>query len=698
MDTYRIENLDCANCAAKIEQHLNQMTEVSFASVNFATSTLAIDTSNFEKVREAINSIEPDIYLLPHGDDPNSGDGKDQSKREIFRIVLATLLFMAGIVFNDRLRNTPNGIAEYIVLLPAYFISGWTVLMSAFRNIRRGQVFDENFLMTVATVGAILINELPEAVGVMLFYMFGEYLQNLSIGRSRRSIKALMEIKPDYANLIANGKTIRVPPEAVKVGDVIQVNPGERVPLDAEVLEGTSAVDPSALTGESIPKAISPGDPVLAGMVNQHAMIYAKVLKPFEQSSISRIMNLVENAANRKAVTEKFITRFARYYSPVVVFFALGVAIIPPLIIPGAQFSDWIYRALVVLVISCPCALVVSIPLGYFGGVGGASKQGVLVKGSNYLDILATVKTVIFDKTGTLTRGVFKVVDVVSKNGKSPDEILYWTSLAESQSRHPIAQSILDAYGKTVETGKLDSYEEIAGHGIRVRTNGDEILVGSDALLHRQGISHPTCTIPGTVIHLAVNKEYHGYLVISDEMRSDAHEAIRQLRRQGVNKILMLTGDSAVTAEKIAGELDLDGFRAGLLPEDKVTEMESLLSSNSYQGKTAFVGDGINDAPALARADVGIAMGAIGSDAAIETADVVLMTDSPLKVAEAIRISRHTRRIVWQNIILALTVKGAFIAFGISGMASMWEAVFADMGVALLAILNSTRVYHQEKS
>ncbi len=613
-------------------------------------------------------------------------------RNELPPIAIAAVLFLVGLIFNTALHNTPFAIAEYAVLMPAYLLSGWSVLTTAGRNIVRGRIFDENFLMTIATLGAIAIHEIPEAVAVMLFFQVGELFQGYSVGRSRRSIKALLEVRPDTANLKVNGEVRQVSPDSVSVGDVILVRPGEKVPLDGEVLEGSTQVDTSALTGESMPRRLSVGDSVLAGMINQSGALTVRVTKPFEASSISRILELVESASSKKADTEKFITRFARYYTPVVVVLSLAVAILPPLLLPGATPAEWTYRALVLLVISCPCGLVISIPLGYFGGVGGAAKRGILVKGSTFLDTLTQVKTVVFDKTGTLTQGNFRVVEVVSENGLSQGQLLALAAQAESQSNHPVAQSIRRAYGQPVNGSEVRDYEEISGHGIRARVNGQRVIAGNDRLLHRESVPHEACEMEGTVVHLAVEGTYTGRILIADALKPDAAEAIRTLKVQGI-ETAMLTGDRQSVADGIAQRIGIDQHRAELLPEDKVNALEAFLQqAKRTNGKVAFVGDGINDAPAIARADVGIAMGALGSDAAIETADVVIMTDSPAKVAEAIAIARRTLKIVWQNIILAMAVKALFIALGAIGIATLWEAVFADVGVALLAILNAGRV------
>ncbi len=619
-------------------------------------------------------------------------------KQELALVLLVLFLFLCGLIFEEKLHNTPYSIGEYLVFIPAYLLAGWDVLTRAGRNILRGRIFDENFLMTVATLGAFAIHKLPEAVAVMLFFKIGELFQEFAVGRSRKSIKSLLEIRPDYANLKKNGLVKKVSPETVEIGNLILVKPGEKIPLDGEIVEGTSQVDTSALTGESVPRTLRVGETVLAGMLNKTGVLTIKVIKLFAESSISRILELVENASSKKAETEKFITRFAQYYTPVVVVFSLAVALLPPLFIPGATSQEWVYRALVLLVISCPCGLVISIPLGYFGGVGGAAKRGILVKGSTFLDTLTTVKTIVFDKTGTLTKGVFKVTQIVPYNGFQKTELLELAAKVEFHSNHPVAQSIRDAYAQTLDGSEITDYEEIAGHGIRAKVKNQVVLAGNDRLLHRENIDHNTCQVEGTVIHLAVEQRYAGYILIADELKNDAAQAITALRRLGIERIVMFTGDNRVVAQNLANQLGLDAYLAELLPEDKVEAIEQLLRQSNAKSKVAFVGDGINDAPVIARADVGIAMGGLGSDAAIETADMVLMTDAPSKVAEAIQVARKTRKIVWQNIGLALGVKALFILLGIFGVATLWEAVFADVGVALIAILNATRVLRYSNS
>jgi len=695
MEKYSIENLDCATCAIKIEDEVRKTSGVSFVSVDFASATLFLESDDFLKVEQTINQVDPEVKIFQKKEKMSVGDAVN-FKKEVIPLLIAGTLFIIGLVTYKWLQATSLRIGEYLVFGAAYLVSGWRVLRSAGRNITRGQIFDEHFLMSVATIGAIAIGEIPEAAGVMIFYLLGEFFQEISIRRSRSSIQALLEIRPDHANLLRNGTLEEVKPESIQVGETIVVKPGEKIPLDGEILRGSSYIDVSPLSGESVPQKVNPGNTVLAGAINKNGLLTVKVISPYHQSSIVRMLDLVESAASRKAETEKFITKFARVYSPLVVFTSLGVALIPPLFF-NASFTEWIYRALVILVISCPCALVISIPLGYFGGLGGASRRGILVKGSNYLDTLASVKTVVFDKTGTLTKGVFKVTRIAPQNGFSEEDLLSFAAQAEGGSNHPIAQSIRDAYGKTPSTPPQD-YWEIAGLGIQATVDGRQLLIGNDLLLHKEDISHDPalCDVSGTVVHIAIDGKYAGFLVISDEIKEDSPNAIKELRTIGVQQIVMLTGDQEITAQGIANHLGFDEFRANLLPEDKVAALEEILSKDNNPGKTAFIGDGINDAPSLARADVGIAMGGLGSEAAIETADVVIMSDSLTKVSEAIQIGRKTRQIVWQNIVMALIIKGLFIALGVIGDATMWQAVFADMGVAILAVLNATRMLNGE--
>jgi Zn2+/Cd2+-exporting ATPase len=704
----------------KIESSLEQLAGVAEISVVVATGRLIV-TYDLDRVSEA--DIKQRVtalgYTIGEGKskspvkhsshdhsshDHSSHDDREEDdhahhhgggefslKREGILVGVVIALFVFGSGFEERLHNTPYAIGEYLVFITAYLLSGWTVLTTAGRNILRGQVFDENFLMTIATLGAIAIHKLPEAVGVMLFFKIGELFQETAVSRSRRSISSLLEIRPDAANLkTANGIEV-VSPARVKVGDTIIIKPGEKVPLDGQIIEGNSQVDTSALTGESVPRTVNVGETVLAGTINQTGVLTVIVTKLFGESSIARILDLVENASAKKAETEKFITKFARRYTPIVVISSLLVALIPPLLMGGNK-AEWVYRALILLVISCPCGLVISIPLGYFGGIGGAAKRGILVKGSTFLDTLAGVKAIAFDKTGTLTKGVFKVTEIVPHNGFKGDDLLRIAAEAEANSNHPIAKSIRVAYHRPIDESTISNYTEIAAHGIQATIEGKLVLAGNDRLMHRENIAHDTCDVEGTVVHLAVDSVYAGYIIIADEIKEDAVQAIRDLRAAGVERIMLLTGDSQAVAQRIAKTLGVDTFAAELLPEDKVAAIEKLLGEFQKKGKVAFVGDGINDAPVIARADVGIAMGGLGSDAAIETADVVLMTDAPSKVAEAIQVGKKTHAIVMQNIIFALTIKAIFIGLGLLGLATMWEAVFADVGVALVAIFNATKV------
>ncbi|HZK38284.1 MAG TPA: heavy metal translocating P-type ATPase, partial [Clostridia bacterium] len=566
------------------------------------------------------------------------------------------------------------------------------VLQRAGRDILKGQIFDENFLMSIATIGAFIIGEFPEGVTVMLFYQIGEFFQNLAVNRSRKSIAELMDIRPDYANLKIGENEKKVSPVDVSVGDHIIVKPGERVPLDGTVIEGSSMIDASALTGESVPKEVEIGSTVLSGFININGLLLIEVTKEFEESTVSKILKLVENAGSKKAPTENFITKFARYYTPAVVLVASVLAIIPPLIIEGATFSNWVYRALIFLVVSCPCALVISIPLGFFGGIGGASKHGILVKGGNYLEALNNINTVVFDKTGTLTKGVFKVTEIDTYMNISKDELLKYAAYAESYSNHPIAVSIMTAYGKEIDKRDIGGYEEILGHGIKAKVKDKEVLIGNRKLMDIEGIAYKPAETVGTIVYVAVDGIFIGSITISDELKEDSKDTISMLRAIGVNKIVMLTGDNENIGMKVAKDLGIDEVYSELLPDEKVKKIELIDKQKLTRGRLVFVGDGINDAPVLARADIGIAMGALGSDAAIEAADIVLMTDEPMKLISAIKIAERTNHIVWQNILFALGVKAVVLVLGVVGIATMWEAVFADVGVALIAVFNAMRI------
>lgn len=606
------------------------------------------------------------------------------NRQRLLSIISGGILFVVALCL-------PEGTARLVLFILALAAAGAMVLLQAGRNIAHGQIFDENFLMSLAAICAFILGEYAEGTAVMLFYQIGEYCQSLAVNRSRRSIAELMDIRPDHANVLRDGKIEQVEPDEVRCGEIIVIKPGERVPLDAEIIEGSSALDMSALSGESLPLEVAAGDTLLSGAVNLNGLLQARVVREFEQSTASRILELVENAGAKKARTEHFITRFAHYYTPAVVIIAVALALLPPLLFPGQQFSEWIYRGLVFLVISCPCALVISIPLSFFGGIGGASRRGILVKGGNYLEALADSSTVVFDKTGTLTRGVFKVQQLVPQQ-LEPRQLLRLAAYAESASSHPVALSLLEAFNEPIDSSLIGSVVEEAGYGVKAQIEGQQVLVGNAKLLRREGVSLPQLPPPnGTVVYLAVDGVYAGYIVIADELKADAAAAIKRLKQLGVRKTVMLTGDNEAIAAEVAAAVGVDEYHAGLLPADKVEQVEQLLAEQQ-QGKLVFVGDGINDAPVLARADIGVAMGALGSDAAIEAADIVIMTDEPARLAEAIAISRRTRTVVRQNIVFALGVKLLVLILGACGLVGMWAAVFADVGVALLAILNAMRI------
>ena len=617
-----------------------------------------------------------------------------KQKKMLLRILISGVLLIAAVLI------PLEGPWRFLLFLSAYFTIGWDVLWRAVVNICHGQVFDENFLMALATVGAFCTGffgdgEYPEAVFVMLFYQVGELFQSYAVGKSRKSIASLMDIRPDYANIERDGALEQVDPEDVAVGDIIIVKPGERVPLDGIVREGSSALNTAALTGESLPREVEAGDAVTSGCVNVSGLLRVEVTKPFEESTVSKILDLVENSSSKKAKAENFITRFARYYTPVVVCAAAALAVLPPLF-TGGGWGDWVQRALIFLVVSCPCALVISVPLSFFGGIGGASRQGILVKGGNYLEALAKTESMVFDKTGTLTQGVFRVAGF-APHGCTQEELLELAALAESYSDHPISRSLKEAWGKEPEKGRVTETQELSGRGVQAVIDGRTVCAGNDKLMEELGISYTPCTRVGTAVHVAADGAYKGYLVIADEVKPDAAEAIKALKAQGIRQTVMLTGDRKEVGESVARELGLDVVYTQLLPGDKVEKVEALLRQKTAKGKLAFVGDGINDAPVLSRADIGIAMGGLGSDAAIEAADIVLMDDKPSKIAQAMKISRRTLGIVRQNIIFALAVKGLVLILSAMGLSNMWEAVFADVGVAVLAILNAMRALNLPK-
>lgn len=612
-------------------------------------------------------------------------------KKRLWKIIISAVLLTLAILIDIN--------KEYVnvaLFLASYVIVGADVVWMAIKNITKGKVFDENFLMAIATIGAIVIGEYAEGIAVMLFYQVGELFQSYAVDRSRRSIASLMDIRPDYANVKRGDEIVTLDPDEVQVGDLIVIKAGERIPLDAIVLEGNSIIDTSALTGESMPREVGAGDEILSGCINVNGLITAKVTKEYEESTVSKILDLVENASNKKSQSEQFITKFARYYTPIVVILAVLLAFVPPLIIKDATFSDWIYRSLSFLVVSCPCALVISIPLTFFSGIGGASKRGVLVKGSNYIEALANTEVIVFDKTGTLTKGVFNVQEIHSELTTN-DELLELTAYVESNSNHPISQSLIRAYKGVVDQNQIEDMKEIPGHGVYAKVFGKEILAGNEKLMKRYDISYFKGPIVGTVIHVAINNLYAGYIVISDEVKEDSKQAIKELRELNIKEIVMLTGDSESVGHKVAEELGIDNYYAELLPGDKVDKVEELFRQKSDKGKLAFVGDGINDAPVLARADIGIAMGGLGSDAAIEAADMVLMTDEPSKIITAIKISKKVLGIAKQNIAFAIGVKIVILILSALGKTTMWAAIFGDVGVTIIAIINSFRALNTKK-
>ena len=700
---YLLKGLDCPNCSAKIEKEVGELEGVALSEVNLMKQTLTVSmdhnkaASMLDMVTTIVHSHEPDVEVSEQKADASVAPDKkektpvysDDDKKLTIRLISGAVIYAVGMgltLFGHVLLPVELG-----VLIVAYIILGWDVVWQAVKNITRGQIFDEHFLMSLSTIGAFAIGEYPEAVAVMLFYQVGEFFQSLAVKRSRKSISDLMDIRPDSATVRRNGELVVVAPETVSIGELIVVKPGEKIPLDGIVTEGESMLDTRALTGESVPRSIRKGEEALSGCVNQSGVLTIKVTKSFGESTVTKIIDLVENASSRKAPTENFITTFARYYTPIVVGMAAILAIIPPVIL-GGGWSEWLRRGFVFLIVSCPCALVISIPLTFFGGIGAASKRGVLVKGSNYLEALNKVSVVVFDKTGTLTKGVFKVVDITVEFGFTKEQVLEYAAQAESYSNHPIAKSIQEAFGKTIDQSVLSGYEEISGHGIRVLIGGKRVLAGNSKLMDSEKVSYAACQSAGTKVYIAVDGRYAGCIVIADEVKDDSQNAIASLKKIGVEKTVMLTGDDEKIGKAVAEQLGLDEYYAQLLPDQKVEKLEYLDQHKTKGSKLAFVGDGINDAPVLARADVGIAMGGLGSDAAIEAADVVLMTDEPSKLVDAIDVAKATKRIVMQNIIIALGIKSVFLILGALGIAGMWEAVFGDVGVTIIAVLNAMRI------
>ena len=698
-----LKGLDCPNCSAKIEKEVGELDGVTSSTVNLMNQTLTVQAgtsvaaSLLDTVTTIVHSHEPDVEVsekqleatAPVKKDEKAAVYNDEDKKRTIRLAAGAVVYAIGMALTV-FAKLPT-LAELAFLIVAYVILGWDVVWQAVKNITRGQVFDEHFLMSVSTIGAFAIGEYPEAVAVMLFYQVGEFFQSLAVKRSRKSISDLMDIRPDSATVKRNGVLQVVSPESVAVGEIIVVKPGEKIPLDGIVVDGESMLDTKALTGESVPRSIRKGDEALSGCINQSGLLTLKVTKSFGESTVSKIIDLVENASARKAPTENFITTFARYYTPVVVGMAAVLAIIPPLVL-GGGWSEWLRRGFVFLIVSCPCALVISIPLTFFGGIGAASKRGVLVKGSNYLEALNKVSVVVFDKTGTLTKGVFEVANIIPAAGYQKEQVLEYAAQAESYSNHPIAKSILATYGKPIDQKRFSGFEEISGHGISVMVQGKKVLAGNSKLMESEKIAYAACDAAGTKFYVAADGSYVGCILIADEVKPDSKCAIAELKKIGVEKTVMLTGDDERIGKSVADELGLDAYYAQLLPDQKVEKLEMLDKQKRQGSKLAFVGDGINDAPVLARADVGIAMGGLGSDAAIEAADVVLMTDEPSKLVEAIDVAKATKRIVMQNIVIALGIKSVFLVLGALGMAGMWEAVFGDVGVTIIAVLNAMRI------
>ena len=712
-----IEGLDCPNCAAKVERKINTLEGIKEATVDFLGKKIVVladeisENELVELIQTEVDKIEDGVKVfVPKVQAGESSSEEEDTGKIKKKLLIGGILFVLGIFVPKTLF-----IPKLAVFLVSYLVIGGDVLLSAFKNILNGQVFDENFLMAIATIGAFAIGEYPEGVAVMLFYQLGELLQGIAVNNSRKSIVSLMDIRPDYANIKVGEGIKKVSPEEIKVGEIIVVKPGEKVPLDGKIVKGASTFDTSALTGESLPREAKAGDDVLSGFINKNGLIEIQVAKVFSESTVSKILYLMENAGSKKSKTENFITKFARYYTPAVVITALIVAIFPPLLIQGATFSDWIYRALIFLVVSCPCALVISIPLGFFGGIGGASRHGILIKGTNYLEVLNNLESVVMDKTGTLTKGIFKVTEVNAENNIKINDfqnnkteltkplLLKYAAHIEKFSNHPIAQSIVAEYENSVskvDENVVKDFEEISGFGVKVNINNHQFLAGNSKLMNLENITFDKKENLGTAIYLAADGKYIGNILISDEVKEDSARAIKGMKENGVKEIVMLTGDNEAIGKNIAEKLGIDKVFTELLPNEKVEKLEEIYKTKSEKGKIAFVGDGINDAPVLARADLGIAMGGAGSDAAIEAADVVIMNDEPSKIVTAIKIAKKTKEIVWQNITVAFAIKIVVMALGLFGDATMWEAVFADVGVALLAVLNATRVlrYNPESS
>ncbi|MCQ2969707.1 MAG: cadmium-translocating P-type ATPase [Clostridium sp.] len=684
-----LEGLSCANCARKIEEQVDKIEGVKEISLNFTTTTLNVKLEKEVEEQQAIDEIERIVTSI----EPHVKVKKKSSERALnkkVKLEVKPTLILGIIIYLVAVIGDFNKWIDISLFILSYLLIGGKVVLTALRNIMNGQIFDENFLMTVATIGAFATGEYPEAVAVMIFYEIGETIQGYAVNRSRNSISSLMDIRADYANLIIDGREKKVSPEEVEIKDIILIKPGERIPIDGIVLDGESYIDTSALTGESVPRRVQVNDKILSGGINISGILKVEVSKSFGESTVSRILDMVENASSKKANTEKFITKFAKVYTPIVVCIAVLIAIVPLFIIKEAIFSEWLYRALIFLVVSCPCALVVSIPLGLFAGIGRASKKGVLVKGSNYLEQLKDIDTIVFDKTGTLTEGIFAVTEI-NGEGIDNEKLLEITAKVESLSNHPIATSIVNAYDKQIDKQEIKDYEEIAGHGIRAKINNDRILAGNAKLMNKFNIPYKEVDVIGTVVYIAINDKYKGNIIISDKIKVNTKKSLDELKSVGVKNMVMLTGDNGRSAEKVAKRVGINKVYFELLPLDKIDKIEEIINGPNRKGRVAFVGDGVNDAPVLARADIGIAMGGIGSDAAIEAADVVLMKDDISAIVEAIKVSKKTNKILWQNIIFALSVKVIIMVLGVMGIANMWTAVFADVGVTIIAIINAIR-------
>ena len=695
---YILEGLNCANCARKIEELTNDIDGVDSAFLDFVSKKLKVKVEHEDKVepvaqeiRGIVEKIEPDVKVIDEYEHLHEHDHEhgEVDIYEIGKLVAGGIFFLIPLILK---LNIKLEIALYAI---SYILVGGEVLSRAVKNILNGQVFDENFLMSLATIGAFLVKEYPEGVAVMLFYQIGELFQDMAVDHSRKSIKSLLDIRPDYANLKKGDDIEKVDPNKVHVGDYIIVKPGEKVPLDGIIVQGNSMVDTSNITGESVPKTVNEGDSVLSGFINNSGLLTVSVTKEFGESTVSRILDLVENASSKKAPTENFITKFARYYTPIVVVSAILLAFVPPIVL-GTGFSSWIYRALIFLVISCPCALVVSIPLGFFGGIGAASKSGILIKGGNYLEGLSQMGTAVFDKTGTLTKGVFKVTKINPEEGYTEEDILKLAALSEAYSNHPIGKSIVDAFGGEINREDIKEYKEFSGKGVKANIFESEILSGNKKLFNEQKVEIKEVDSYGTVVYIAKDRKFIGSVVISDELKDDSIDTLENLKNFGVNTV-MLTGDNKKVGDKIGEILGVDKVYSELLPQDKVSILEDIIKSKGDAKKVVFLGDGVNDAPVLARADIGVAMGGLGSDAAIEASDIVIMTDEPRKLITGVNIARRTKKIVKENIIFALGVKAIVLILGAFGVATMWEAVFADVGVSLIAVLNSLRALKVEK-